>query len=81
MSHPNPCLRCLINKPKARIEDWRRYGDVVVGMAYTDGDNEGDPIRTSRVVELDRDTSHLQTQNSNYLLGKELPEPVLPDKY
>jgi hypothetical protein len=74
LMHSNPCLTCLVKAPKARIEDWGRIGDVIVGTTYDVTDptfREGGHIRTSRIVNLDQDAGHVETLNSNYVLGKE----------
>lgn len=58
----------------SRLENWYvGDGDVLYGQVFGDPRfSDGDPIRTSRVVEWDSEKRHAVTKNTRYILGKPL---------
>lgn len=59
-----------------RIEDWFvTEGDLILGRVYDHPSlPDGEIIRTSRVVALDRDRGVAVTKNTRYILGRSVEE-------
>ena len=73
--HPKSCLICSVYPPTGRLEDWNwREGSLSAGgNIYGDTQKrwrDGTYITTSQIVNIDPESGHLRTRNSNYVLGK-----------
>lgn len=64
----------VMQKQTARIENWARVGDHLVGSVSYDLHRD-QPVstefqRTSRIVKIDEDAGICETQNTIYRLGR-----------
>jgi len=76
--HPKNCLICMVKKDTVRMEGWliiednlTHKGKILNGQAYGhDRFSDGRIIWTTPIVSVDYETSHVKTQNTEYILGK-----------
>jgi len=68
-----------MEKKTARIENWAKLGNALVGVVFYDGQQQalspGKLHRTSKIVKLTEDKGICETRNTIYRLGEAFRPP------